>query len=259
MPDFIRHGYGEFSVRHGIGPARWPQHDLFFVHSGRVILEFPALDRTLALAAGQGVLVWPQTEFRGRVASGRARASIQHFRVRRGEGEPFARLAGQSHGFAASAAEANAVWLTRCMEGLQRATEAVRPWLLAVILIEGGFLLPAAKVPAAGSRLGRAMLADWIRGHLAENPGVPELAAQAGLSPSRFRTVFLAQCGLSAGKFVLAIRTEEARRLLAETREPLKAIAAKLGHADAVVFSRAFKRATGLTPAHYRRQHHIRG
>jgi AraC-like DNA-binding protein len=222
-------------------------------------LEFPALGRTLALAAGQGVLVWPHTEFRGRVAGGRVRASIQHFRVGRGDGEPFTGLAAQRGGFAASAAGGNAAWLTRCMERLQRSTARVRPWLLAVVLVEGGFLLPTAKIPSAGSRLDLATLADWIRAHLPENPGVPELAAQAGLSPSRFRAVFLTQRGLSAGKFVLTLRTEEARRLLAETREPLKVIAAKLGHADAVVFSRAFKRATGLTPAHYRRQHRIRG
>lgn len=259
MPDFIRRGYGEFSLRHGIGPARWPHHDLFFVHSGQVTLEFPALERSLVLAAGQGVLIWPQTEFRGRVESGRARASIQHFRMRRGEGEPFARLAGQSAGFVASASDANASWLTRCIERLQRSSDAVQPWLLAVVLIDGGFLLPAAKITPASDRLDRARLADWIRSHLPENPGVPELAALAGLSPSRFRAIFLSQEEVSAGKFVLAIRTEEARRLLAETREPLKAVAAKLGHADAVVFSRAFKRATGMTPAHYRRQHRICG
>lgn len=259
MADFIRHGYGEFNARHGIGPAEWPHHDLFFVHSGRVEMEFPALGRALTLTGGRGVLVWPYTAFQGRVPSGRARASIQHFRVGRGEVGPLAGLRAQRSGFTASTTDANTLWLTRCMERLQRTTEAVRPWLLAVILIEGGFLHPGAQRAAAGDRLDRSRLAEWIRAHLPENPGVPELAAQAGLSPSRFRTIFLSQSGVSAGKFVLAIRTEEARRLLTETREPLKAIADRLGHADAVVFSRAFKAATGLTPAQYRRQHRIYG
>lgn len=258
MPDLLRQGYGEFNATHGIGPVEWPHHDLFFVHRGRIALEFPKLERTLVLGAGNGVLIWPRTLFQGRALGAGARASIQHFHVARRDAEPFAALADQASGFCKSTAQAGSAWLTRCVERLQLARGRVRAWLLAVVLEDGGFVRPPqCTVPAP--RLDIARLADWARENLAENPGVSELAALVGLSPSRFRTVFLQEYGRSAGRFIVEVRTSEACRLLRETREPLKAIALQLGHADPVVFSRAFKHATGVTPARYRMANRIRG
>jgi len=48
------------------------------------------------------------------------------------------------------------------------------------------------------------------------------------------------------------IRYEMARQYLAETAMPIARIAAALNYADASAFNRAFKRWTGITPAHWR-------
>lgn len=221
-------------------------------------LNFPELNETLNLGPGEGVLIWPDTAFRGHAIGAKALASIQHFRVATGDTEPFRKLQKQRDGFTPSAAT-DPAWLARCVERLQSGEGAARNWLLAVILAEGGFLRSVSGEPDGRGRLDLAALKSWILAHLVENPGVPELAKRVALSPSRFRTVFLEQEDISAGQFILDVRAAEARRLIAETQEPLKAIAARLGHADVVVFHRAFKRDTGTTPARYRRDHRIRG
>ncbi len=48
---------------------------------------------------------------------------------------------------------------------------------------------------------------------------------------------------------------EQSKRLLVETREPLKVVAARAGFNDAQQFSRVFRTCEGLTPQQYRRRH----
>jgi hypothetical protein len=185
MPHLIRRGYGEFGHRIGIGPAKWPHHDFLFIHHGHVSVEFPELAKTVSLAGGQGVLIWPHTEFRGQACRGRVRASIQHFRVE-GDGDgPFATLADQQRGFRVTHGDPSD-WLKRCVDRLQRAEGPVRIWLLAVILAEGG-LLAATGGLAGDTRIDLASLREWTRTQLAKSPRVPDLAARVGLSPGRLR------------------------------------------------------------------------
>jgi len=264
--DFVRQGYGSFSKRHLIGPAQWPHHDLFFVHQGVIELEFPFTNRRLALKRGQGLLVWPHTAFRGRALGQTARASIQHFLIRRGEPAPFDSLAVQRNGWSAQTSPAGAQ-LTRDVEraialGREPAssprTRLQQQALLTLILTGGGFLdssLPA--MPPV--RINLAALEAWLRTQLSSNPGVSELAQHNGLSASRFRAVFLAEHGRTAGDFIRAVREAEARRRLSETCEPLKAVASALGYADPVAFHHAFKTRTGVTPARFRRENQING
>jgi AraC-like DNA-binding protein len=48
-------------------------------------------------------------------------------------------------------------------------------------------------------------------------------------------------------------RLAEARRLLAQTDEPVEAVGRRSGFRDASYFSRRFRRAHGVTPAAWRR------
>ena len=123
---------------------------------------------------------------------------------------------------------------------------------------KGGYVR-AENSTAERTRIDVAKLGDWLRANLHRNPGIAEMAKQCALSPSRFRTVFLAEHGRSAGKFLLKVRAVEAERMLVEMKQPLKAIAAALGYADVVVFHRAFKRHAGTTPQAFRRQHRADG
>lgn len=265
MVEFIRQGFRTFSDREGLGPAAWPHHDLLHVHRGVIALEFPEVSRSIELKAGMGVLIWPHTRFHGRVGEGDdARASIQHFRILSRATGVLARLRRQRAGFCVSA-NGPSEWSTACVNRLQQlATDTradareARCALLTLILAEGRYAETKGSVRGP-RRIELAPLERWLRAHLGELPVVSDLARQVDLSPSRFRTVFLAEHGRTAGEFIQEVREAEAKRWLMETREPLKAIAAALGYADAVVFNRAFKHRTGVTPARYRRERQIVG
>jgi AraC-like DNA-binding protein len=266
MIRFIREGFREFDRQRRVGPVQWPHHDHFFVHRGGMRLEFPDLGRAVDLGRGEGVLIWPLTRFHGGVRGKAARASIHHVEVNAGIGPPFSGMLHQRGGFSRQTAGPSP-WLQECVEhlhALSQSREATpdldlrRQQLLGVILGEGGYLSPD-DFPATRPRFDLARLAAWLRDNLAHRQGIPGLAAQSGLSPSRFRAVFLAEHGITAGEFIMAVREQEACRRLAETAVPLKALASELGYADVAVFHRAFKSRTGQTPATYRRLHRIHG
>lgn len=266
MLRFLDYGMSVFHAARDIGPVAWPHHDFLFIHEGEVELQQTAGGENLHLAGGQGVLVWPHTHFHGRVFGSEARASIQHFAVEEGAPDPWAMLVPQRGGWTPQAAPPS-VQLTRDVErGLAVARRAEidpelrwsRQALLVLIFGEGGYW-PHAEPPRAAPRVALESLEPWLTENLPHNPGVAELAAEVGLSPSRFRTVFKAEHGITAGEFLRQTREREARRRLTETLEPIKAIAAALGYSDPVAFHHAFKIRTGMTPAVYRREHELTG
>ena len=64
-------------------------------------------------------------------------------------------------------------------------------------------------------------------------------------------------CNVACAKSASAILADrihfEARRLLGETRRPIKDIAVELGFSSAAYFTRAFQKQTGQTPSNFRR------
>lgn len=78
---------------------------------------------------------------------------------------------------------------------------------------------------------------------------VGELAAEAGLSESRFRQLFRELTGCSVTRYQNRIRIQAARDLLATGHYNVGEVAAELGFRDIYYFSRLFKRITGLPPS----------
>ncbi|MGR3662135.1 MAG: AraC family transcriptional regulator [Paracoccaceae bacterium] len=77
-------------------------------------------------------------------------------------------------------------------------------------------------------------------------------AADLGVTPTHLSRVCNIACNKPAS-VILADRIHfEARRLLLETRAPVKDIARELGFASPAYFSRAFQKQTGLTPSAFR-------
>lgn len=109
----------------------------------------------------------------------------------------------------------------------------------------------------AGSRKG-GLPASYLRriaDHVANSPApssVAELAHLCGLSASHLMRAFRQSTGKSVAKYVEDIRISKAKTLLAETRLPIRDIAARLGFSTAGAFSHSFRRATGRTPRDYR-------
>ncbi len=74
------------------------------------------------------------------------------------------------------------------------------------------------------------------------------LAAQLGLSPSHFRFLFRQATGQPFHKFLISVRLEKARRMLAEQGLPVSDVAAAVGFSGLSHFSRAFSQRFNETP-----------
>lgn len=88
----------------------------------------------------------------------------------------------------------------------------------------------------------------YAREHLKEELDVDALARVAGLSRHHFSRLFAASEGMGPGEYLARLRLRQAVRLLQTTDMAIKNIAADCGFSDANYFSKAFRKAYGLSP-----------
>ena len=104
----------------------------------------------------------------------------------------------------------------------------------------------------ASQRLASAFTALLER-DFREGRSVAEYASQLGITPTHLSRA----CKTASGRPASAILQDrvhyEARRMLQETRMPIKDVAASLGFRSAAYFTRAFQQKTGMTPSTFRR------
>lgn len=94
---------------------------------------------------------------------------------------------------------------------------------------------------------------DYMHAHLEQNLGLDELAWASGVDRFRLSRAFKAAFGVAPHTYLIQLRLARARRLLAAGQTPAR-VATSLGFADQSHMGRWFRRAYGLTPAHYRRR-----
>lgn len=82
-------------------------------------------------------------------------------------------------------------------------------------------------------------------------------AQEHGMSEATLRRRWSSVMGLSPRRYLEQVRLEESCRMLAETTQPIKAIAVAIGFDDAFYFSRRFQQKFGISPSDYRRAHGI--
>jgi transcriptional regulator GlxA family with amidase domain len=92
----------------------------------------------------------------------------------------------------------------------------------------------------------------WIAEHLSADLSVPVLAERAGMSERSFVRHFRAETGRTPARAVEQMRIEAAQRLLGETAQPVKRIAARCGFGTEETMRRSFVRVLGVTPQAYR-------
>ena len=97
-----------------------------------------------------------------------------------------------------------------------------------------------------------AALHDWINRHLADAISLPSLARQAGMSERSFSRRYAEATGLTPGRAVERLRVEAARRLLSESRLPVKRISQRCGFGSEETMRRSFLRLLAATPQDYR-------
>ena len=95
-------------------------------------------------------------------------------------------------------------------------------------------------------------LHEWINRHLADDLSLSVLADQAGMSERSFSRRYAEATGLTPARAIEQLRHEAARRLLSESREPIKRIAQRCGLGSEETLRRSFLRLLGVTPQDYR-------
>jgi transcriptional regulator GlxA family with amidase domain len=96
----------------------------------------------------------------------------------------------------------------------------------------------------------------WMQENLSADLSITRLAGQCGMSERTFDRRYTEEVGVTPARAVERLRVEAARRLLAETSEPLKVIAARCGFRSEEVLRRSFERLLSVSPRDYRRNWH---
>lgn len=81
-----------------------------------------------------------------------------------------------------------------------------------------------------------------------------KIAADYGVSYSKFRSDFKKQVGTSPLQYFLKLKIEKAKELLLSTTQTQKEIAIELGFESDFYFNRLFKEKSGMTPKAYRKR-----
>jgi AraC-like DNA-binding protein/DNA-binding MarR family transcriptional regulator len=120
----------------------------------------------------------------------------------------------------------------------------------------------AAALGQARSRNLRGGLSGWqerraieyMTAHLADRVLLADVAAQVGLSASRFGRAFKVSMGVSPHRWQTELRVAEAQELLREGKRSLAEIALATGFAEQSHFSRVFKEVVGMAPGVWQRR-----
>ncbi|MGB0774601.1 MAG: helix-turn-helix domain-containing protein [Akkermansiaceae bacterium] len=241
----------------------WPHFDLLYLHDGSLEMEVEGRG-LLSLAAGEGVLLFPNTPFRPYGKSSRVKASVQHFSLDDATNlpAPFDVLIGHSMGSVVRQGPRNDRLESDITRSMELATAAPTPMLplmreALLTLILGEFLQTTLPDPAQNKHTDA--LTAWAEGQSMAKLSVETLADRAGITPSGLRRRFLTDIKITPQQYLVNLRINEAARLLRETSMPIKEIAQRVGYGSAVAFHNAFRKARQETPGSYRKNHRTVG
>ena len=81
---------------------------------------------------------------------------------------------------------------------------------------------------------------------------IPDLAKMENMCMTAYNMAFKKQMGMPPTKYIIKLRTDNAKELLRTTNLTIREIGALCGYDDVNFFRKTFKRATGYTPAEFR-------
>ena len=93
----------------------------------------------------------------------------------------------------------------------------------------------------------------YLQSHLGEDISLHVLSEEFHLNGQYISQLFKSEIGVNFLTYLTNIRMEHAKKLLLSTAFPIAEIADQSGYSDYRVFTKAFKKAEGITPSQYRR------
>jgi AraC family transcriptional regulator len=94
---------------------------------------------------------------------------------------------------------------------------------------------------------------EFLYAEMNRNPGLTELATAVGMNVHHFSRLFKRSTGLAPHQYLVNMRLERAKQMLADGRSPIIEIAYEVGYANPSQFSAFFRKRTGLSPTEFRR------
>jgi AraC-like DNA-binding protein len=131
-------------------------------------------------------------------------------------------------------------------------TYALTPLMNAAELALSGLSERISQRRPAPQPVPLARALAWATEHLGESSPLRHAAHAAGVSPEHLARLAKAHLGTTFLEHLTALRLAEARRLLAETADPVNHIAARCGFGTTEHFQRTFKRVCGTSPGAWR-------
>ncbi len=93
---------------------------------------------------------------------------------------------------------------------------------------------------------------DFIQANLHRDVTLAEAAAVANMSKYHFAKSFRQMTGVAPHQYLVKVRVEKARRMLADEKMSVEEIASRVGYADKGHFSAQFLKIVGVSPSRYR-------
>lgn len=97
-------------------------------------------------------------------------------------------------------------------------------------------------------------MVNYIREHFGEGLTLSTLANEFKMSESYISSLIKKRTGKGFGEHLMEIRIQKAQEYLRTTNDSIEAIAVRVGYPDYFYFTKVYKKATGISPAAYRRQ-----
>jgi len=96
---------------------------------------------------------------------------------------------------------------------------------------------------------------SFIKEHHTENLTSEDICKHFSCSRSYLSHLFKKNCGMSIREYINTLRIEDAKTLLVCSKLNIAEITIVLGFSDSNYFSKTFKKAVGISPVKYRKEH----
>jgi AraC-like DNA-binding protein len=107
-------------------------------------------------------------------------------------------------------------------------------------------------LPDVDRRISRAL--EYIENDISKEHNLEILARVSSLSVSQFKVLFAKYMRKTLSQYLLMLRMEKARALLANTDMPINIVAEKSGYQDQSAFTRRFHKYHGISPREYKKR-----